>query len=566
MKKNVWLITHDGYIDRRIFFFADVFRAQGWKVKLFPFFYFELDQDVDPFYVERPIEKKLVKKYSYKIDECENREKRELFEKIIYEQKQYFAKNGKYTDQLKKLNIRLKSVREVKLRDYGNSYSVTIRNDGKEINYFSAVDSFQISCDKECIEYEKAIYKSYKEGTVKDVGRYSLCDGIQVRCTRNEWGDKIFEAHKPGMSFSYEYDVKENCLYRCDIVKFDYYTKDIVQGKEFDFIDFKQILFDYSCVLERVKQELETEQPDMVYVADLPTLPIGVMLKKVTGCDLMVDCHEWWFQQTKLWEGHLQSKVDLAERYEKELYKDCDICITVGKLLAKDMGKYYGQKFHTIYSCMSKELDGKYDEKDEAFWENKYNIPAGSKIAIFQGGMTTLRNLDNLARATKYLQEGQYLVIVGDGAYRSEFEKILDEEGKRSRVVFAGWVKQTELNQYSANADVGVIPYHALSEYYAYSVPNKLMEFCETQTPVLYDNSMKEIGNVVKSKGNGVGIGADLSDPKEFGTVLAEMLEDKKLLKELRESYKASKNEFSYSAQKDNLEIILNEYYQHKGE
>ena len=175
--------------------------------------------------------------------------------------------------------------------------------------------------------------------------------------------------------------------------------------------------------------------------------------------------------------------------------------------------------------------------------------------------MTTLRNLDNLARATKYLKDRQFLVIVGDGNYRQEFEKILHEEGTSEKVLFTGWIRQTELNQYSANADVGVIPYHALSDYYAYSVPNKLMEYCETQTPILYDKNMREIGNVVCSKGNGVGVSADLSNPDEFGNTLAEMLDNDELLKNIKESYSGSENEFSYEAQKASLMMILDEYF-----
>lgn len=560
MSKKVWLITHDGYIDRRIFFFADVFRSRGWGVKLFPSLYFELDTDADPLYVKRPIEKKLVKTYNYTFDD-EGDEEKALFDKIIYGQRKYYDKNGKYTDKLKKLGIKSDYVRDINLRNYENAYSITMKKEKYEITYFSMVDSFQRGYEKRCLEYEKAIYTLYHAGQVSEAGDYAVCNGIQVRCTINKFGEKIFEAHKAGTNFSYEYNVAEGRLYCCNAVKFQICMKDMVNGQEFDFVDFKQVLFEYSSIMERVKKELEIEQPDLVYVADLPTLPIGVILKKVIGCDLMVDCHEWWFQQTKLWEGHLPSKVELAERYEKILYKECDICITVGKMLAGDMQKYYQRKFYTIYSCMSKELADKDNHRDNFFWKNKYNIPEDSHIAIFQGGMTTLRNLDNLARATKYLREGQYLVIVGDGAYRSEFEKILEKEGESTKVIFAGWVKQTELNQYSVNADVGVIPYHALNEYYAYSVPNKLMEYCETQTPILYDSSMKEIGRVVTSKGNGVGKGADLSNPEEFGNILAEMLEDTKFLKEIHESYANSENEFSYTAQKDNLESILNEYY-----
>ena len=39
MGKKAWFITHDDYVDRRIFFFVDVLERSGYQVKLFPAYY-----------------------------------------------------------------------------------------------------------------------------------------------------------------------------------------------------------------------------------------------------------------------------------------------------------------------------------------------------------------------------------------------------------------------------------------------------------------------------------------------------------------------------------------------
>ena len=72
------------------------------------------------------------------------------------------------------------------------------------------------------------------------------------------------------------------------------------------------------------------------------------------------------------------------------------------------------------------------------------------------------------------------------------------------RVVMVGWVNQSELLRFTVNADLGVLPYSAVDEYYSYAVPNKLMEYFEATLPMLYDVSMKEVSMVAGEHGVGV--------------------------------------------------------------
>ena len=75
-------------------------------------------------------------------------------------------------------------------------------------------------------------------------------------------------------------------------------------GKSNLISSFRKILFEYSPILEQVRRAAGGRRTWYTW-RDLPTLPIGVMLKEVLGCTLMVDCHEWWYKQTRLWGKHL---------------------------------------------------------------------------------------------------------------------------------------------------------------------------------------------------------------------------------------------------------------------
>ena len=195
---------------------------------------------------------------------------------------------------------------------------------------------------------------------------------------------------------------------------------------------------------------------------------------------------------------------------------------------------------------------------DSHFIHKKFNLPSDSKIAVFQGGMSTFRNLENLARATKYLEEDSYLLLLTGGDYQEEFKKILNSEGNPERVIWGGWISQDELLNYTQNVDVGIIPYTAVNDYSECFVPNKLMEYFEVQVPIFYDTSMYELSLV--AGGNQVGYGADLKNVEEFGTELNALLHNEQKLGELKRNYEYCYDKFGYESQKGLFEEMLSRY------
>ncbi|SFD26420.1 glycosyltransferase [Clostridium uliginosum] len=562
MSKKAWLVTHDNYIDRRIFFFADVLELSGYEVTLFPSYFFDLLSDGDPYYVNRPVNKNIVKRYEISEDlifeEC-----REVI-KLTQEKQEEFKKlNGRYAKNFREINFNISRYKKNHsiLNGYNEFYIIQVRKGDKCVLYTSFDDKYSICYDTKNtlkhFEFENAIAQYMNEHTEFLGTTYSI-GNINVKSELNEFGENTFYAQNPAFNSMYCYNTYDKTFEEITAIPFGAYNADEIKGKQFEFSEYKKIVYDYSPILENVKRQLEIETPDLVYVADLPTLPIGTMLKEVTGCKLIIDCHEWWYKQAKLWDSSFRRKIELSELYEKELYPKCDLCITVGEYLATDMSKCYEKPFETIYSCMSADLSVKPEDYNENIWNEMFGITAGMKIAVFQGSMTTLRNLDNLARATKYLDDNQYLIIVGGGPYETEFKKILQNEGNPERVRFTGWVNQKELMKYTVNADLGVLPYSAMDEYFSYSVPNKLMEYFEATVPMLFDVSMKEISMVAGE--NNVGVGADLSNPEIFGKKMKELLNSQDMLNKLKKNYELCKDKFRFENQKKQFENLLDKY------
>src|SRR5262249_20624441 len=147
--------------------------------------------------------------------------------------------------------------------------------------------------------------------------------------------------------------------------------------------------------------------PALVYVADLPTLPIGVMIKKTVKSILVIDCHEWWKEQIGLWSPHNRTLISTTDHYEKTLYPICDARITVGKKLADEMSDYFQIPFDSVYSSIEDTHCVEAGTDSSELWHKRHGMPQGVKIAIFQGAITTLRNLENLAKATAFLESDQ---------------------------------------------------------------------------------------------------------------------------------------------------------------
>lgn len=549
MGKIAWFITHDDYIDRRIFFFVDVLEKQGYEVKMFPAFYMNVLSASDEEYIKRPVTEKIVREYNMS------------FEALTDQEAEVISMIRKGTNS-KKINRYLKLLEmdgKVRAAVRDGQYCITIQREHETVCYNSLTDTVSRIVSSDHAEWiqkcEDAVIQILRDANAA-MDEIVTEQDIVLMQHLNGKGERCLYAAVPAACLLFIYnEARENLT---EVTPYLYeWEKDVILGQEYDFVEYKKVIYNYAPIMRRVKEELEIEKPDLIYVADLPTLPIGVMLKEVVGGKLIVDCHEWWYKQTILWEGDHTEKVKLVDQFEAILYPKCDLRITVGENLAKRMQEYYHCPFEIIYSCMSQKLST-HQKMDKSFLAEKYGIPKESKIAIFQGGMSTFRNLENLARATRYLEDDSYLLLLTTGDYQEEFKKILREEGNMERVIWGGWIRQEELLNYTQSVDIGVIPYTAVNDYSECFVPNKLMEYFEVKLPIFYDRSMQELDLVAGS--NQVGYGTDLKDAEEFGTRLNWMLHNQEKIGELRKNYQNCGEKFRYQCQSEKFLDMMKGY------
>lgn len=546
------MLTNDITIDRRIFFFADVLREHGYEITLFGERKTPLDLEQVPNYVCRPDQEKKIWKTGIPIDQLPP-----PFQEIIKDAKDT-AENEQRIGELRAKKYRRKEYHiQVFVGDGYYTIQAAKKNQKELIRFNSLTNNCILVYDK---KYQLGAMDVLSFASQYQEESLLIDPQKQVLMRQNSCGHREISLQKSrSNTMTWTLDLEEGSvsLHKA-IPKYNLKEKINFKGQEYDYRDFRKYIHDFSSVLQNVEQHLTQERPDLLYVADLPMLPVGLMVKQLLEIPLIMDCHEWWYKQGETWSAENKKMIKLSKKYEKELYPQCDLIITVGKYLAKEMSSEYKTNFEKIYSCVSTDFAPHLGKKQNDFYFTKCGIPIGSEIAVFQGNLTTKRNLETLARATRYLKENQYLVFVGDGYYMDEVNQIVQNEGAPERVRFTGRIVQRELLDYTINADLGVIPYIPYNAYMSLVAPNKLFEYFNTGIPILYEKTMREEDWVVGE--NHVGVAADLTTVESFGKALSALLSDKKTLAALKENYKYCQGKYSFCSEKKELERMLLEH------
>lgn len=87
--------------------------------------------------------------------------------------------------------------------------------------------------------------------------------------------------------------------------------------------------------------------------------------------------------------------------------------------------------------------------------KTKLNIPENNRILLFVGRLAKEKNIEELVNYLARLKMNNIsFLIVGDGPYRLELEKLVSEKNMEDQVIFTGMIHSSSLTQYYQLADV----------------------------------------------------------------------------------------------------------------
>lgn len=260
----------------------------------------------------------------------------------------------------------------------------------------------------------------------------------------------------------------------------------------------------FSLVELTVKMSLKSIKirPKIIHCHDTLVLPLGVILKLITGAKLIYDAHELESDRNGL--TPILSKATLMA--EKLLWPLIDYLIIVSPSIQNWYQNRIGKKpSEVVLNSPVLLLDEKGSSKyPKDYLRHKYVIDPTEMIFIYVGILGRGRGIENLVDVFSKLK-GVHIVFIGFG----EFEELIIKQATLySNIHFHTAVAHEDVVNVICSADVGLcmIGNVSLSDYYC--LPNKLFEYCFAGIPVIASD-FPDIMDVVNKYELGVCCGQD---------------------------------------------------------
>lgn len=252
--------------------------------------------------------------------------------------------------------------------------------------------------------------------------------------------------------------------------------------------------------LEReLKKAMVAFNPTVVHCHDLPTVPIGLRVKRVTGAKVVYDAHEIYEEVSLLADWRRRR----YRRLQRRVSGHVDAFITVNDSIHEFMRATYPRLPDGEVVCNAV-LRPQSPPQDDGRLRRAAEVADGQRILLYQGGFARHRGLDVLVRSAPLLPPDWTLVMMGWGAFEGELRRVAQEvDPGGSRVRFIPGAPHAELRDWTAGADLGVIPYENVCLNHWFCSPNKLWEYPTAGVPILA-SPYPVLSEIVI--GNGIGL------------------------------------------------------------
>jgi glycosyltransferase involved in cell wall biosynthesis len=253
--------------------------------------------------------------------------------------------------------------------------------------------------------------------------------------------------------------------------------------------------------------------PARVYVAhDLPMLPVALAAAERHGGRVLYDSHELYPEQDLF--AHERR---LWREVEARHIKRADAVVTVNPSIAGELARRHGIATPFIVQNCDRWRPPPDPARRQPL-RDALGLGAQIPVVLYQGGLSTARNIEVLVRAFALIEHPTaMLVVLGDGPIRDRLQRLTGRLGLSDRIRFHPAVARDRLPEMTASADFGVIPYQPTCLSTRYCTPNKLYEYLMARLPVIATD-LPEIRRIVS--GGGIGLVGDTASPQGFARLI----------------------------------------------
>jgi glycosyltransferase involved in cell wall biosynthesis len=238
---------------------------------------------------------------------------------------------------------------------------------------------------------------------------------------------------------------------------------------------------------------------DLVFAHDVPVMPLGARLKAAWGAPLISDLHEVFPEQDE------RFTTNTARQYWRGLegagLAASDGIICVNAAVAEYVRTTYGPAapialIHNAVSYWNPVASG-------PTLRSYYPIPDGARIMLFVGSLRPHKNLEVVVEGFAAANiDGWVLAILGEGPLQDKLQALVRRRRLEGRVFIGQHVRQRDLIQVTASADVALLPYQGFDFNHLISTPNKLFEYIQARLPIA-TSKLPMVERFVGVHGNG---------------------------------------------------------------
>ena len=280
---------------------------------------------------------------------------------------------------------------------------------------------------------------------------------------------------------------------------------------------------------------------------DLDTLFANYWVSKLKGKELVYDSHEYFTEVPELKEGSFAKNTWL--RIEKSIFPKLKNVYTVCDSISEIYKDKYKVEVKVVRNIPRKRKEENFKSREELNLDSKKNI-----ILVQGAGINIDRGAEEMVEAMQYLSEDYLFLIIGGGDVFETLKGIISKNKLENKVLILGKIPYQELKNYTYLSDLGISMDKNTNLNYQYSLPNKLFDYIQYETPVLVSD-LVEIKNIVETYQ--VGWVINTHNPEKIAEKIKSIFENKDdyILK------KSNTKIASESLNWENEEQVLKEIY-----
>ncbi|HBK71306.1 MAG TPA: glycosyltransferase [Flavobacteriaceae bacterium] len=285
---------------------------------------------------------------------------------------------------------------------------------------------------------------------------------------------------------------------------------------------------------------------DVLLSNDLDTLLPNYLISKLFSKQLVYDSHELFTEIPELIDRPRIQKVWLS--IEKYIFPKLKNVYTVNDTIASFYKNKYKVDVKVIRNIAPKLTD---KTIDLAFADK---VKGNQKMLILQGtGINMDRGAEEAIKMMQYL-DGVILYIIGGGDIFAELKALVFNLKLEKKVIIKSKMSYTELIEYTKRADLGLSLDKATNLNYEFSLPNKVFDYIQAQTPLLVSNR-KEVAKLVTE--NKIGLVIDHFEPEKMADTVNKMFSDKIQYQFWKENLVIASEKYNWETESEKLKAVF---------